>query len=705
MEKFGADWKLNRDINEQWNYLCCVAYEVTQKVSQRMRSQRDPDVQAAYEAMSKQLKIVSRERLLDQNMSYDSTNDSPPELLPGALADLRAARRIYLKVLREKKQKEFERLIVGMDDATHLGDKIQMAFKFLKPTRRALTASSTSIPLRDWHHDLLRTQGESVHLMEETDHFPLMKLPTMSELLDVLSRMKSGKSPGTDMIAVEMLKASITLQRVTYEIICDTYRLTKVPLSWQTTVSHPIPKKPHPKGVDEYRKITLCSVGYKIHATLLLQQIKPFLPNINDYQSGFLPNRSCDDLVFVLKQLLDIRWNHGLPTYVLSLDIEKAFDTVRLEFLPEILLQYGVPHYLINLLIVSCMHEQNCVSWMGEKTAYVNKSRGIKQGCPISPYLFNVILDWVMSQLKLKLSITGLELFTGEKDKALNLPMVLAYADDTSFLAENEQQLEKILSAFVDILAHVGMKINVGKSSVVVKSSETPPVSLSIAGSLFKVVAVTKVLGVSITSSGNRKDFIRERCNGSIRLFKSLLPSIKKLRVPIDVLMRLYHSLISPSLLYGHKAGAMTESNRRSLMNRELQVLRDLVSAAHPVPENRSVFNLLDRKTINRKISVYRIRYNGHIHRRRSDTLLQKAKNFRLITKRRVGRPRYTFNDTLQYDYEKYPMVSQAEWSESLGSVEELKKLTSVLYTREDLNDDPLSIDLMLYASDDENES
>lgn len=702
--KFGENWRVGRDVDEQWDYFCTAAFDVAQVVGKKTAFRRDSTVQAAYDAMNRQLKIVSRARLLDLGASYDSTNDSPPLSLPGALADLRSSRQAYMKIVRERKIKEFESVLDDLNELTHIGARVQMAFKFLKPARRALQSSTTNVSLRDWHHDLQKWQGESVHLIMETDHFPLLRLPSVGDVLDVLSRMRNGKSPGIDLMAVEMLKASSTLTSALHKIICDTYRFMKVPVKWQTTVSHPIPKKPQPKTTDEYRKITLCSVGYKIHASLLLQQIKPFLPLIDDYQSGFLPNRSCDDLVFEMKQVLDIRWNHGLPTYVLSLDLEKAFDMIRIDFLPEILLQYGVPHYLINLLVISCMHEQNCISWMGERTAPINKSRGVKQGCPISPYLFNVILDWVMKQLKSRLSLYGIELFTGEKDKDLNLPMVLTYADDTSFLAENVQQLERILVEFIPILAHVGMKINVGKSSVIVKegTNMTLPTTISIAGSSFKVVTTAKVLGVSITSSAHRRDFIRERCNGSIRLFKSLLPSLKKLRAPIDTLMCLYHSLICPSLVYGHKSGSMTEANRRSLMHRELQILRDLVSVAHPVPKNRSVFQLLDRKTINRKISVYRIRYYGHISRRRSDTLLQKAKNFRLTSKRRVGRPRYTFNDTLTYDFGKFPLVSPAEWDQSIGNVDDLKKLTSVLYAREDLDDDPMNIELMLYSSDEE---
>lgn len=645
--------------------------------------------------------------MIDRDVSYDSSNDSPPPLLTGAIANLSAARRIYTKLLHQKRLKSFEQLISDMEDLTHIGERVQMAFKYLKPIRRSLSSTSTRISLRDWHRDLQHVQGNSVMLIPEDDHFPLMKPPSHGDMLEVLSRMKNGKSPGLDLITVEMIKASPSLSSALYNFICNSYKTGKVPVSWQTTVSQPIPKKAHPQEINDYRKITLASVGYKVHASLLLQEIKPFLPQIGDYQSGFLPNRSCDDLIFVMKQVLDVRWNHGQSTYVLSLDLEKAFDTVDIHQLPIIFKQHGVPHYLINLLTVSSLHEQNCISWMGEKTASVNKSRGIKQGCPISPYLFNMIQDWVYTQLKLKLATTGLELFTAEKEKPLTLPMVLAYADDTSFLSGELLQLEQILTEFIPLLAEVGMKINVNKSGIVVKTfnEPPPPTHITLAALNFPVVKVAKILGVSITSSVNRKDYMRERCAGSIRLSKSLIPSLKKMRAPIEVFMRLYHSLICPSLIYGHKAGSMTNANRLSLMHRELTILRDLVSVARPVPSNISIVKLLDQRTINRKVSVHRIRYYGHIQRRHSDTLLQKAKQFRLTTKRRIGRPRFTFNDTLLHDLRKYPNVTTAAWTRSWKQVNDIKNLTSTIYSREDLFDDPMADDLMIYSSDDDERS
>lgn len=324
--QLGVNWRFGKELNEQWDYLCFVACSAAQKLFKHQPVLREPKLQDSHLELERQLRIVTRVREIDRCAAYQDSNDSPPQLLPGALANLSAARRNYTKLLHETRLKKLDELINDMEDTTHVGERLQMAFKYLKPIRRAITSSTSQITLRQWHCDLQNYQGNSVALIVEDDHFPLTQPPSFEKMMDVIARMKNGKSPGLDLITIEMFKASPTLCNALYAFIINAYETAEVPASWQTTVSQPIPKKPHPQGLNEYRKITLGSVGYKVHATLLLQTIKPFLPVINEYQSGFLPNRSCDDLIFVMKQVLDVRWNHGQSTYILSLDLENFMD-------------------------------------------------------------------------------------------------------------------------------------------------------------------------------------------------------------------------------------------------------------------------------------------------------------------------------------------------------------------------------------------
>lgn len=81
-------------------------------------------------------------------------------------------------------------------------------------------------------------------------------------------------------------------------------------------------------------------------------------------------------------------WLNGIPLFVLSIDLKKAFDSVNLDVIGKILLSYGVPCHLVNRIISAVLHERTAVRWGGRCTSSYVKSRGVKQGCPISPYLF-----------------------------------------------------------------------------------------------------------------------------------------------------------------------------------------------------------------------------------------------------------------------------------------------------------------------------
>ena len=118
-----------------------------------------------------------------------------------------------------------------------------------------------------------------------------------------------------------------------------------------------LPKKGDLSDPGNHRGIMLLEVAYKIVAIIILTRIQPIEKGLDhESQCGFRPGRGCTDAVFTLKQALRKRREHGLTSWVFFMDLVKAFDRVPRELLWAILLKFGVPPKIVNLL--KCLHHR-----------------------------------------------------------------------------------------------------------------------------------------------------------------------------------------------------------------------------------------------------------------------------------------------------------------------------------------------------------
>lgn len=303
------------------------------------------------------------------------------------------------------------------------------------------------IPLTSWKETLKESEGDKVPLIIELDYFPLLPPPSRSDIEDIIYRMGNGKAPGLDGLSIELFKAFPDEIMDDFIGMLETIWLeNEPPLDWQHTLQFPIPKISKPIRTSDFRRITLTPVAYRVYANYLLKLLDSMLEPLGDYQAAFLNNRSVDDHLYTLNCVLDINWNAGNKLYVLSLDLAKAFDKVGLTVCTTVLKHLGLPHHLINCIIKACMWERTSLIWFKQLTPEINKSVGVKQGCPLSPRLFTLVWDAVLQTMSEELGIC-----LAQPGPSFIYPMVLAYADDILTISHCTEVLERMLSSLVPL--------------------------------------------------------------------------------------------------------------------------------------------------------------------------------------------------------------------------------------------------------------
>ncbi|WZZ70042.1 hypothetical protein YC2023_081412 [Brassica napus] len=256
------------------------------------------------------------------------------------------------------------------------------------------------------------------------------------------------------------------------------FRTGVMPPTTNVTYIRLIPKITGAKSVADYRPIALCNVTYKVITKIISLRIKATLQGIIwETQSAFVPGRAISDNVLITHEILHTLKNSEAVvncSMAVKTDMSKAYDRLEWNFIETVLLRFGFASHLVAL-IMQCVTSVTYSFLVNDSVhGRVIPSRGIRQGDPLSPYLFILcgeILSGLCKRAQRSGHLAGLRI-------SIPAPRLnhLLFADDTMFFLNTD---EESCSALMHILEQYkmasGQLINATKSSITF-SAKTPQV-------------------------------------------------------------------------------------------------------------------------------------------------------------------------------------------------------------------------------------
>jgi hypothetical protein len=279
----------------------------------------------------------------------------------------------------------------------------------------------------------------------------------------------------------------------------------RTPSAWyQTLVCLLIKDESLPKDVDNVRPITLTSIVRKVFERLLLPRFDlSGWASVHTLQASFKARHSTYLNAAVLHSLLE----SGRISHVAFLDFRAAFDTVDHSILSAILRKRGCPARMLSL--ISSLTFEGISSTIvsdGDMSEPFTRSRGVLQGSPLSPHLFNIFVDGLLCKLESAGAVsvirsTDLAASTTQTHPlASSLIPTLFYADDGTLLASSAVAIQRLLDVVTDWCLANKMELNVKKCGYLGPTSAT--CTPTVFGATLPYVEGYEYLGFPITRSG-----------------------------------------------------------------------------------------------------------------------------------------------------------------------------------------------------------
>ena len=353
-------------------------------------------------------------------------------------------------------------------------------------------------------------------------------------------------------------------------LLNNIYDTGNIPTEMLTSTFITLPKKPGTTDCECHRTISLMSHTLKILLKILMARLRNKIrPEISETQFGFVANKGTTNAIFTMTMLTERCIEMPKDLYLCFIDYSKAFDKLRHEDLFQILNALDIDGKDLRILSNLYWRQTATVRIDGEHSEETSIRRGVRQGCVLSPDLFNIYSENILREIE---DINGISLGGHNINN-------LRYADDTVLIAESEQTLQNMLDTVVVASEKKGLALNISKteSMTISKNPQAPPCNINSRGIPVKQVEKFKYLGYLLTSDGKCTTKIRKRIAEAKVTFKKFSSIMINRIIKIDTKFRILKTYVWSVILYGCECWTITNNIRKKLEATEMWFLRRIL--------------------------------------------------------------------------------------------------------------------------------
>jgi hypothetical protein len=401
-------------------------------------------------------------------------------------------------------------------------------------------------------------------------------------------------------------------------------------------------------------------------------------------QNGFRAKRGTVDGLFGLKLALHKRKEHGLSSWVVYVDLVKAFDSVPRASLFAMLSRLGVPENLCNI-VISFHSNIKVLIRAGERDIEIESNVGVKQGDSLAPVLFSLYFqacmevleqDWAFDKPCFHFKLD--DIITGRKHSTKGFSKFdfwrSLYADDGAFLLTSRNDLDEAVPVIFNTLKAFGLTMHVGRDGKTAKTeavfypsaekAKNPDpddvADIGVDGGTVSFSQKFKYLGSYIADNLKDDAECDSRISAASKAFGALKKQFFNVRgVETRAKKHAYEALVLSLLFYGSECWVLSEHIKHKILMFHRRCIRFMCGISissmrasglhHADLEKR--LGIADIFAI---LAARRLQWLGHTYRMESDRLPRRLLSSWVPRPRPIGRPHLTYAHGVVKDLEKY---------------------------------------------------